>query len=444
MGASPTMTDTPNPELSVVDRYLIAAVAFLGWLFAGVQLGVVSIVMREAVKDLLVSAPEGTIGRWFGFLTAGFMLGAAAGGYLLGWAGDRWGRKRAIVASVLCYSLFSGFTYLVTTAEWLLLMRFLVGFGVGGMWPNGISLVSEAWPKLSRPALAGFIGAAANIGTMLFSILTCFVHVTIDNWRWVMLLGTCPILLAGITGFLIPESPQWLAARRRLSESSQSKSKETSTLVDIFLPPMLRITCVGILLGTIPLFGGWGSSNWANAWASEVGETQQTNDPSLKAQTMLARSAPGSVSSLLGGLVANWLGRRFSYFIFAFGCLVTSQYLFRFSHPSEPSFLWWTAALGVFNGFFFGWLPLCLPELFPTQMRATGAGVSFNFGRIATALGILVVASLLKETFGGDYAKIGQVTSWIYLIGAIVIWFSPKFESPSMKSEALGPIDKSV
>ncbi len=99
--------------------------------------------------------------------------------------------------------------------------------------------------------------------------------------------------------------------------------------------------------------------------------------------------------------------------------------MFSVSSPTHEDFLWWTAALGLFSGFFFGWLPLCLPELFPTRVRSTGAGVSFNFGRIATAAGILVAAGLLKQLFEGDYAQIGRLTSLVYLVGAVVIWFAP-------------------
>ena len=87
--------------------------------------------------------------------------------------------------------------------------------------------------------------------------------------------------------------------------------------------------------------------------------------------------------------------------------------------------MWWTAALGLFSGFFFGWLPLCLPELYPTRVRSTGAGVSFNFGRIVTALGILVAAGMLKQLFQGDYATIGRLTSLVYAVGLVVIWFAP-------------------
>jgi MFS family permease len=407
--------------LSLTRRYQMLIAAFLGWLLAGVQLGVSSVVMRDAAKDLLAAGNESDFGQWFGWLTSAFMFGAAAGGYLFGWVGDRAGRKTAMAWAIACYSIFAGISYFATTASQLLVLRFVVGLGVGGMWPNGISLVSEAWPNMSRPMLAGVIGTAANIGITLFSLLTCYVHVTPDHWRWVMVLSLAPLLLALWVAAFVPESPRWLAVRDRLQRSGQETAPSSkSPLLAVFTPPLLGVTLVGIALGTIPLFGGWGNSNWANAWAS-----QYAGDPGLKARTLLARSAPGALASLLGGALATGMGRRRSYFLLSLACLFCSEFLFGYSHPQHPHFLWWTGALGFFSGFFFGWLPLCLPELFPTRVRSTGAGVSFNFGRIATALGILVAADLLKRWFLGDYAKIGQLTGWIYALGAIVIWFTP-------------------
>ncbi len=181
--------------------------------------------------------------------------------------------------SIACYSGFAGLTYFVNSPSQLLLLRFLTGLGVGGMWPNGIALVSEAWPNMSRPILAGAIGTAANIGIMLFSILTCYVHVTPEHWRWVMLLGLSPLVLAGLIAVVVPESPRWLALRSGTDGASGEKPDQPkSPLVEVFRPPLLRLTAVGIVLGTIPLFGGWGSSNWANAWASQVGEPARESD----------------------------------------------------------------------------------------------------------------------------------------------------------------------
>ncbi len=163
-----------------------------------------------------------------------------------------------------------------------------------------------------------------------------------------------------------------------------------------------------MLLGTIPLFGGWGSSNWANAWASEVGGSSKSDDPALKARALLARSAPGSVASLLGGTLClshgtsrmllspcSWMLGLFSVSVPPFTSIERFLHLVDGCFGSIQRFLLWVASV-------------CLPELFPTRVRATGAGVSFNFGRIATAVGILAVASMLKATFGGDYAAMAS------------------------------------
>ncbi|MCP4191610.1 MAG: MFS transporter [Planctomycetaceae bacterium] len=432
-------------DLSRNGRFLVVTAGFLGWLLAGVQLAVSSIVMREAAKSLLVNPTEAELGQWFGILTSGFLLGAAAGGYGLGWVGDSLGRKKAMALSIACYSLFAGLTYFANSPGQLLVLRFLTGIGVGGMWPNGIALVSEAWPNMSRPMLAGVIGTAANVGIMLFSILTCFVHVTTDEWRWVMLICFIPIGLAIFVALFVPESPRWLAAVKK-----PESSHDQSPLVEVFQTPLLRITLIAIALGTVPLFGGWGNANWANAWASQVGEAtkeaapampdneeaptadaritesqQRAPDPALKARAVLARSAPGSLASLLGGAVATIIGRRRCYFLLSFACFICSQCLFWLSNPLAADFLWWTGALGLFSGFFFGWLPLCLPELFPTRVRSTGAGIGFNFGRIATVIGILIASLLLGQTYAGNYAQIGRLTSLIYLLGMVVIWFTP-------------------
>src|SRR5262249_17991739 len=146
--------------------------------------------------------------------------------------------------------------------------------------------------------------------------------------------------------------------------------------------------------------------------------------PYLPAQVGQTRALPGIVGSLLGGWFAHVLGRRRAYCLASVAALFCAQYAFWLTVPTDASFLFWVAALGFFSGIYFGWLPLCLPELFPTRVRSTGAGVSFNFGRIVTAV-TLFATGALTAYFGGDYARIGRVTSLIYLIGAVAIWLAP-------------------
>ena len=420
------------------------SVAFLGWMCAGMHMSINSIVMRVATADLLpAGAEEGEIGQWFGWLICAFLFGAATGGYLFGYVGDRVGRAKAMAASIFCYSVFSGATYFVESPTQLLVLRFLTCMGVGGMWPNGIALLSEAWPGLSRPFLAGAIGTAANVGILCFALLTTAKYVEQDHWRWTFVVGAMPFVLGVLSLLLVPESPRWLALKRE--EGSADGRQARVGFGEIFRPPLLKMTVIGILLGTIPLFGGWGVGNWATAWASEVGDIAKTvesegnedekssktvsrkkPDPTLKSRTVIARSLPGSISSLLGGALAFWLGRKRSYFLLSACALICTQFLFR-ADPGDPDslFLFWTGALGFFSGFFFGWLPLCLPELFPTRVRATGAGVSFNWGRILTGIGVLVSAAVLREALQGKYDVVGQYTGFIYALGMIVILFAP-------------------
>ena len=130
------------------------------------------------------------------------------------------------------------------------------------------------------------------------------------------------------------------------------------------------------------------------------------------------------VGSLLGGWIASTVGRRTTYFLVSVASLCIAQYVFWNLTPTDEWFMFWVGALGFVSGIYFGWLPLCLPELFPTRVRSTGAGVSFNFGRIATAV-TLFVSGALMSYFESDYARIGRITSLFFLLGMVAILFAP-------------------
>ena len=345
---------------------------------------------------------------------------------MFGRLGDRFGRVKGMTAAICCYSGVSFLAYFAQTPEQLWIARFVVCMGVGGMWPNGVALMSEAWASASRPMLAGIIGTSANIGIFLVGVAGSIWKVNEDNWEWVMVAGGCPIILGLLVPFIVPESPRWLADKIKLEAATTDDNgdkPEVSTW-EVFKKPMLGITLVGILLATIPLFGGWGSSNWAVKWADDAGKTM--GDDGLKANVIMARSLPGILGSFLGGWIASLAGRRRSYLINSLICLGSAQYLFWFCTPANPqSFIAWVAVLGFFSGVFFGWLPLFLPELFVTRMRSVGAGICFNFGRIITAITVFIT-SMLIVYFNNDFGAIGRLTSLIYLLGAIGILLMPK------------------
>jgi len=418
----PSATDS-NGQLSPGGRYMILITAFLGWMFAGTVMVIIPLVGRPATISMGIT-DEKLVGQWFSWYICAFLLGAAAGGLLFGWLGDRIGRAKAMGLSILWYSLVTGLTYWVQSPWQLAALRFVACMGVGGMWPNGVALASEAWSDVSRPLLAGLIGTSANLGFMLLALVAIYVPITPDDWRWVFAFGAAPIPLGLFVLAFLPESPRWLA-----SSHANTTASDHIQVMEVFRPPLLSVTLIGICLGMIPLLGNWGGANWLVPWADRVGGEA---DPYLKSWTQWTRSGGAAIGSLLGGWLASLFGRRSTYFAISLCSLAVSAYLFRFVTPLDPEFLTWVFILGFFGTIFFGWLPLYLPELFPTRVRATGTGVTFNFGRIIAAFGVVGAGSLMMA-FNGDYAKVGQITSLIYLLGMIVICLAPDTSSRQLQ-----------
>ena len=150
---------------------MVLIAAFLGWMFDGVEQGVFPLVARPALQDLIGTNSDQLIGPWMGYITALFLLGAALGGLVFGWLGDRIGRVKSMMLSILAYSLFTGFCYFAQAPWQLGALRFLAAVGMGGEWSLGVALVMEAWPEKNRPLLAGAIGAAANVGFGLLGLM---------------------------------------------------------------------------------------------------------------------------------------------------------------------------------------------------------------------------------------------------------------------------------
>lgn len=402
--------------LTRLDRYVVLMTALLGWMFAGSIMAIIPLAGRPAAIALGVT-DEGEVGRWFAWYICAFLLGAALGGLVFGWLGDRIGRAKSMGLSILTYSLLTGATYWVASPEQLLVLRFLACMGVGGMWPNGVALVSEVWSDVSRPFLSGLIGTAANIGFVLLGGLASWYEITPQAWRWILVVSSSPAVLGVFALFAVRESPRWLAH----GIAPAVDQKPQSPAAEVFRPPLLSLTLLGICLGMIPLLGNWGGANWVVPWADQVAGDE---DPLLKGRAQAVRSTGAALGSLIGGWLAMQLGRRVTYFGISLASLATSVYLFYFITPLSPQFLFWVFAVGFAGTIYFGWLPLYLPELFPTRVRATGTGVTFNFGRIISALGVVGAGEIILY-FHGDYARVGQVTCLIYVLGLIVICFAP-------------------
>ncbi len=230
-------------------QWMVLAAALLGWLFDGAEMGLFSLVGRDAILNLLIDggvaeqAAKDQVGPLFGLIIAGFLVGAATGGVLFGWLGDRIGRVRAMSLSVITYAVFTGLCGFSKSAEQIAGLRFIAALGMGGEWSLGVALVMEVWPNKSRALMAGLIGAAANVGYLLVGLLGLVLNtvlhrmegwlqivgcspewsqhlVAYSGWRIMMLLGTLPAFLTFFFRLFVPESEKWHEEKGRGTTSN--------------------------------------------------------------------------------------------------------------------------------------------------------------------------------------------------------------------------------
>lgn len=428
------MAEPSAPATQALGKWLALLAALLGWMFDGFEMALWPVVGRQAVGSLLgpdAHAAEG----WFGAIIAVFLVGASLGGLLFGWLGDRLGRVRTMILSVLTYSVFSGLCAFAGDPWHLLVLRFLAALGMGGEWSLGVALVMELFPDTSRPFLAGLIGAAGNVGFLISGLLSRglaeFVEgvggllsaiglsesrvetlLAADGWRLLMLLSAVPALLTFFIRLFVPESERW---KRATAHGPKPR------VTDIFRGGLARPALLGSALAAVPLIGIWASLGWVPPWTNQM----TGGERGTAATAMICVSLGAIAGTIFGAMIAEWLSRRIAFFSLCLGSLLTCAYLFRVPMQYDAHFLVATGVAGFFTASFFGWLPLYLPELFPTRVRATGQGFAYNFGRIIAA-GCSVMSGRLVDLFGKDYQQMGAVMSLVFATGLVLIWLCPE------------------
>lgn len=422
-------------------KWLALTAAFLGWMFDGLEMGLFPLVARPAMLELMGPEAMSSFGTWMAIIIAMFLVGAALGGVVFGWLGDKIGRTRAMVWSVLAYSLFSGLCAFATEPWHIAVLRFLAALGMGGEWALGVALVMEIWPGKSRPLMAGVIGAAANVGFLTVALMSLvltsiiasvgvFLHAILPasaadallangSWRMLFLLGALPAFLTLFIRIFVPESEKWHAA--------VEVTKVGPKVGDLFKGKLLGKTVVGSCLGAVALLGTWGSVQWIPSWGHKL-----ANGAAGARETLQIWSAIGAIIfSILVALIAEKLNRRRTYFFLCLVTVVACAILFRVPMQYGTGLFFWTFLVGGLSAGFYGWLPLYLPELFPTRLRATGSGFTFNIGRLLAAGGTLGAGALLNA-FNEDYARMCAVISLVYVVGMVLIWFGPETKGKAL------------
>ncbi|WP_020468633.1 MFS transporter [Zavarzinella formosa] len=492
------MTLSPNSSESSKSRWVALTAALLGWMFDGLEMGLFPLVARPALGDLLGTNDGATIGTWYAVITAVFLIGAATGGVVFGWLGDRIGRVRAMTLSVLTYALFSGMCGLAGEAWHVAVMRFVAALGMGGEWSLGVALVMEVWPDQSRAWLAGVIGSAANFGYMIIAVVGLGLNAVIadlggmlqsagvgsetsawllknSGWRILMLVGTFPAVLTFLIRLFVPESEKW----EQENEKGTTSNWRTKDLLGVvvgavaaigliaiwskagldmavriggslilffvvltgYLYPILRFIertagtstaaerrqtlsrlLIAAALSGVALLGTWGAMQPVPTWADQLTNGQQ---PDVKLYTQMCTAGGATVGCVIAALVGGWIGRRITYMLMCAASLLVVWNLFKWTDGVNAYFYFSSFICGAVTAAFYGWLPLYLPELFRTKIRATGQGFGFNFGRVLAAIGVLQLGTIMKE-FNVGWPVACTSLSAIYFVGMVLIWFAPE------------------
>jgi hypothetical protein len=186
--------------------------------------------------------------------------------------------------------------------------------------------------------------------------------------------------------------------------------------------PTLGRMYLAAALSGIALLGTWASIQWAPTWAFQIGG-ETFKEAKAYAQMSLATGA--CLGTILAALMGDWFGRRLSYALLCIASFGSVVWFFRSAEVLNAAFFLKLFVAGFTTASFYGWLPLYLPELFPTGVRATGQGFGFNFGRLIAAVGTLQMANL-RTLFNDSYPQACSALSFIYLLGLVIIAFAPE------------------
>jgi MFS family permease len=421
----------------------------LGWTFDGFEVFALILTVGAALRQLLDAAQYPAIPAYAGLIIAITVLGWGLGGLLGGVLADYIGRKRTMILAILAYSLLTGLSAL--SWDWIsfAVLRFLVGLAIGSEWATGASIMAELWPDHAR----GKGGALLQCGYPLGAILASGIWLVIGDsgpgaWRFMFLVGVLPALMTFWIRRGIPESPRWERSmeRRRAAQDLQRRGAALEgedaalnrfTLVDLFAEPAVRSRLIVTLLMSLSVtFGYWGVSSWAPSYVGSL-----ANSAGLPAQRWVALAGLMQNLGALGGyfafgFLADTLGRKPTTALFYLMSLLLTPVVFLWVSDLQLLLLAF-AAYGFFVQGLFSWMPIWLPELYPTRMRATAIAFCFNAPRLISWVGPLIAGSLVVSL--GGYGRAATIVGLFYVLGAIAAPFLPETRGRPLPETAGAP-----
>ncbi len=438
MSANAETSAPSTPWYSTLDRgqWNTLLATNLGWLFDGYEVYALILTVGVALHQLLDPSLYPQTQAYAGKIIATTLFGWGVGGMIGGILADYIGRKRTMMLAILAYSIMTGLSALAWSWESFAVLRFLVGVAIGSEWATGASITAELWPDKARGRGAGLMQCGLGIGFFTASLVWVYVSpLGPDAWRYMFLIGIIPGLFTLWIRRGIPESAVWehthelrraaterKASGRPLSEADHALTR--FTLFDLFAEPPVRARLVIVFLMSLATtLAWWGISSFVPPYVGSVAAKAGLPAPVWAGYTGMAYNVGAILGYISLGFLADIYGRKPIVLIFFAAALLMTPVLFLWTH--DLTLLLVAAAV---NGFFtlgqYSWMPVWLPELFPTRVRATAVAFAFNTPRFVAFIGPLIAGTLIAQ-FGG-FGNTAVTISLIYIVGFLATLALPE------------------
>ena len=410
-------------------QWLVLVVASLGWIFDAFEGQIYNLTRGDMLPDLLHAhagvmsneAMGAAVRSWGEKFLGIFLIGGTIGGWVFSSLADRWGRKPVMALTILFYSVFSGCTAFATELWHVGALRFLVAMGVGGEWAVGAALVAEVFPKHAREQAGGIFHASSVAGIWLATAAGVVVG---SQWRYAYLVGIVPALLVLWVRVSIQEPESWKHAK-------QNKAEQMGSFKELLGNPRWRGRAVaGALLAMVGLATFWGvavaGQNLAEDLLRKLGAPPGEISNRAKVAFGFIQATGGLIGQLAMGPLCVRIGRRRTFAVMHIAAFIMTLAVCwlpgRFgSYTLLLCLLPWFGFFvqGIHSGY-----AVYFPELFPTHLRATGAGFCFNTGRILAAPVLIWVSAWMKAQMPLPHAI--SVLGGLFLLGLVMLAFLPE------------------
>jgi MFS family permease len=443
------MPDPPYRWYRELNRYqwFVLVVAALGWMLDCFDQQLFMMARQPAMAELL---PDGsslaTINKWGGYAVSVFLMGWGIGGLIFGVMGDRVGRAKTMMITILMYSVFTGLSAASTSFWDFAVYRFLTGMGVGGEFAVGVALVAEVMPDRARPYTLAVLQALSAVGNISAALVSMAMGELVAQgkvesiWRPMFVIGAVPAVLALVVRWRLREPERWQQASHE-----DAVAKKLGSYRELFgHPTWRRHALIGLALAFSGIVGLWGIGFFVFDLVADIfrqrfveeglsGDQLQGQIAKWRGYASMMMNIGGALGMYGFAILAARVGRKPTFAISFIVALVSTAGTFYFLNEFRQVF-WMIPIMGFCLLSLFAGYAVYFPELFPTHLRSTGTSFCYNVGRFVAASGSALTGLLIS--FYADTAPTGDAATpmryagltmcGIFVLGLLVLPFAPE------------------